>query len=115
MKILLAGIFAVFALPAATVAEQSKPNIAVIISDNRDGRLGLLQAQPFVTIALATQGIRLENQFATVAQYCLSRTLFLRGQASHQYRPCWAASVYSHFVQEIFSNTVVYKKLVHSK
>ncbi|KAF4452184.1 putative arylsulfatase precursor [Fusarium austroafricanum] len=69
-------------MPTA-MAKASKPNIVVIMSDDQDARLGSLQARPFVRQVLASEGITLENHFATVAQCCLSRTSWMRGQSSH--------------------------------
>lgn len=82
LLVVLVGILAALALPAVRT-KQSKSNIMVIISNDQDDRLGSLWAQPFVKNVLSSQGLTLENHFATVAQCCLSRTSFLRGKAPH--------------------------------
>ena len=58
-------------------------NIVFFLSDDQDFRLGSLDYMENVQKSIVSQGLILENHFATVALCCPSRTSLLRGQAAH--------------------------------
>jgi N-acetylglucosamine-6-sulfatase len=68
------------------VANQSKPNIVVILTDDLDARLLEEHLEDYPNLQeLAANGTTFENAFVTTPICCPSRATILRGQYSHNH------------------------------
>lgn len=81
---LLLGAAALFTLHAVqAAANNKKPNIVFIFTDDQDYRMNSLDYMPNVQKYLIEEGTTYKNHYATIAVCCPSRVGLLRGQYAH--------------------------------
>lgn len=64
-------------------ANEKRPNIIFIFTDDQDLHLGSMDHMPILQKELMAKGTEFTNHYATVALCCPSRASLLRGQAAH--------------------------------
>ncbi|KAI8086295.1 alkaline-phosphatase-like protein [Halteromyces radiatus] len=89
MKLSLLGSAALFLLHTLSLVHESaaandgKPNILFIFTDDQDARLNSIDYMPNLQKHLVKQGTLHRNHYATIAICCPSRVSLLRGQYAH--------------------------------
>jgi arylsulfatase A-like enzyme len=78
------AVLALVALaPASAFAQQERPNVVVVMTD--DQRLWDMEAMPLTDRLLGEEGTTFSNAFATYPLCCPSRSTFLSGQYAHNH------------------------------